>query len=463
MSRGKTIEIFKVWVSTIPNLGSRSAIRGEPELMHPIRPILRAFTFICVFTCVSSALHALDPKLLTEDTMLETVRFRLFGNEKEDVAEIRLDGDQYHLRLFNEKLASYYSVKIPAEDLISTEPLGTVVSAQISAKRTGLIRERELLRAERRKKAKLERSRKDVNRSGSNNSSGSDSRSTGAGVIHEEVSRDLGKQGYLSLLEDFGNRVEGMQDRLQGVLNSGQGFVSHLESWAQESDSKPRVFHALKNESLSIVEAAESLRKSLKSRLKEISRTLEQSRQGHLKVRDLAEIIDRIRQRLVRCEEKLGELESLEMACSDGLDSLGGPLIRAEEAVELVGSDSAKKRSPANFRGDPAASEKRVSILPASFNGVETDLPVEIEDRQPVIDNITRETVVPQKPGSDSSGTVGELKKLAGNEKSDFREDSPAEEPPVNRTGGGARDILLGAIFGAILVLGLGRLIKALP
>ena len=54
--------------------------------------------------------------------MLEKVRFRLFGNEKEGVAEIRLEGDEYHLRLFNEKLASYYSVKIPQcrPDLDST-------------------------------------------------------------------------------------------------------------------------------------------------------------------------------------------------------------------------------------------------------------------------------------------------------------------------------------------------------
>ena len=82
--------------------------------------------------------------------MLEKVRFRLFGNEKEGVAEIRLEGDEYYLRLFNEKLASYYSVKIPSADLISTQPLGSVVSEQITQQRSELVREREVIRAERR-------------------------------------------------------------------------------------------------------------------------------------------------------------------------------------------------------------------------------------------------------------------------------------------------------------------------
>ena len=170
--------------------------------------------------------------------MLEKVRFRLFGNEKEGVAEIRLEGDEYHLRLFNEKLASYYSVKIPSSDLISTDPLGSVVSEQIAQQRSELVRERELIRAERWEKARAEKSGAESGSSNSRSATGAGSSSPAGGVIHEEVSRELGKQGYLNLLEDFGNRVEGMQARIQGVLDSGEGFVSHLKSWGQESDSR---------------------------------------------------------------------------------------------------------------------------------------------------------------------------------------------------------------------------------
>ena len=390
--------------------------------------------------------------------MLEKVRFRLFGNEKEGVAEIRLEGDEYHLRLFNEKLASYYSVKIPSADLISTQPLGSVASEQITQQRSELVREREVIRAERREKARAEKTGPE--RGVSNSSSGVGSNSANGGVIHEEVSRELGKQGYLNLLEDFGNRVEGMQARIQGVLDSGEGFVSHLKSWGQESDSKPRVYHALKSESHSIVEAAESLKKSLKSRLKEIVRVREQTGQGHLKVRDLPEVIDRIRQRILRCEEKLGELESLEMACADGLDSLGNPVLLLKETTELAGVDSTAKRTVPAAGADARKMEKQVSIIPASFKEQTVDPTTPSENQSGNQPQLLKP--VDQKPAVSSDSGKRTNARSAGD--TDRPEpESPVEEPPVSGTGGGAREIILGAIFGAILVLGLGRLIKALP
>ena len=392
--------------------------------------------------------------------MLEKVRFRLFGNEKEGVAEIRLEGDEYHLRLFNEKLASYYSVKIPSADLISTQPLGSVVSEQITQQRSELVREREVIRAERREKARAEKTAPERGVSNSGSSNGVRSNSATGSVIHEEVSRELGKQGYLNLLEDFGNRVEGMQARIQGVLDSGEGFVSHLKSWGQESDSKPRVFHALKSESHSIVEAAESLKKSLKSRLKEIVRVREQTGQGHLKVRDLPEVIDRIRQRILRCEEKLGELESLEMACADGLDSLGNPVLLLRETTELAGVDSSAKRSVQAAGADARTLEKQVSIVPSSFKEQAVD-PTTPSENQPGNQPQLLKPV-DQKPAVSSDSGKRTNARPAGD--TDRPEpESPVEEPPVSGTGGGAREIILGAIFGAILVLGLGRLIKALP
>ena len=393
--------------------------------------------------------------------MLEKVRFRLFGNEKEGVAEIRLEGDEYHLRLFNEKLASYYSVKIPSSDLISTDPLGSVVSEQIAQQRSELVRERELIRAERREKARAEKSGAESGSSNSRSASGAGSSSpaassTAAGVIHEEVSRELGKQGYLNLLEDFGNRVEGMQARIQGVLDSGEGFVSHLKSWGQESDSKPRVYHALKSESHSIVEAAESLKKSLKSRLKEIVRVREQTGQGHLKVRDLPEVIDRIRQRILRCEEKLGELESLEMACADGLDSLGNPVLLSRETTELAGVDSTAKRSVSASESATRTLEKQVSIIPASFKEEAVVSTAPTGQKSQLLKPADQQSSVSTDSGKQiPAGPAGDTDRP--------EPESPAEEPPVSGTGGGAREIILGAIFGAILVLGLGRLIKALP
>ena len=392
--------------------------------------------------------------------MLEKVRFRLFGNEKEGVAEIRLEGDEYHLRLFNEKLASYYSVKIPSADLISTQPLGSVASEQITQQRSELVREREVIRAERREKARAEKTGPERGVSNSRSSSGVGSNSANGGVIHEEVSRELGKQGYLNLLEDFGNRVEGMQARIQGVLDSGEGFVSHLKSWGQESDSKPRVYHALKSESHSIVEAAESLKKSLKSRLKEIVRVREQTGQGHLKVRDLPEVIDRIRQRILRCEEKLGELESLEMACADGLDSLGNPVLLLKETTELAGVDSTAKRTVPAAGADARKMEKQVSIIPASFKEQTVDPTTPSENQSGNQPQLLKP--VDQKPAVSSDSGKRTNARSAGD--TDRPEpESPVEEPPVSGTGGGAREIILGAIFGAILVLGLGRLIKALP
>ena len=434
--------------------------------MYPIRSIFCGLTLLCLCLCFQPGLDAFDSGLSPADGMLEKVRFRLFGNEKEGVAEIRLEGDEYHLRLFNEKLASYYSVKISSADLISTQPLGSVVSEQITQQRSELVREREIIRAERREKARAEKTDPERGVPNSRSSSGVGSSSATGGVIHEEVSRELGKQGYLNLLEDFGNRVEGMQGRIQGVLDSGEGFVSHLKSWGQESDSKPRVFHALKSESHSIVEAAESLKKSLKSRLKEIVRVREQTGQGHLKVRDLPEVIDRIRQRILRCEERLGELESLEMACADGLDSLGNPVLLLKETTELAGVDSTAKSSVPASGADTRTLEKQVSIIPASFKGQTVDPTTPPGKKPQLLKPADQQSTVSTesgkritvRPAGDTDRPEPESPEPESPEP-----ESPVEEHPVSGAGGGAREIILGAIFGAILVLGLGRLIKALP
>ena len=420
--------------------------------MHSNRLCLCGLIALCgvFFTVMKSP--AADPPSSTDSIMLENVHYRLFGNEKQGVAEIRLEGDQYRLRLFNEKLASYYSVKIAVEDLISTEPLGSSVSTSIHQQRSEMIRQRDLLRAERRKKAESEKQKSRDSTQGSSAVEKSRSGSSKGGTFHEEVSPGLGKSDYLTLLDDFGDRVKEMQERSREVFLAGEGFVSSLESWAEESESKPRVFHALKSESHAIVEAAEAVQKSLKSRMKEILRTREQTGQGHLRVRDLPEIIDRIRQRLVRCEEKLGELESLEMACSDGLVTLGNPIIHhKDESTQLAEARPVKKRRKASIPAPGQPIEKPVNVVPASFRAEEAAAPPKTRGGD------AAETASPQVARVSSSPKSPEASVKAQKKTAD---DEGASSSPA---GSGAREIILGAIIGALLVLGLGRLIKALP
>lgn len=389
--------------------------------------------------------------------MLESVRFRLFGNEKQDVAEITLEDEQYRLRLFNQKLASYYSVKIPSEDLISSQPLGISASEEILQQRQELIRLRERDRQERRLKAQAKKQKERAPSDGV--SSAGDS---GSETLTEEIPSNLSLSGYRDLLTDFAHQVKEMQDRNDLVLSSGQGFVGRLRFWAEESDSKPRVFHALKSESHSIVENAESLKKRLASRMKEIIRTQEQAQQGHLRVRDLPEIIDRIRQRLLRCEENIGELESLKMACSDGLISLGEPRvdmpkndvakIDVPKKTKLIATEERIKSSPSLER--VSASVEEVAIAPGGYREPASEArasgsesrrgKMPIGEPSPFVRNTPAKTVTQVAKSSEMQGT-----------------EEAYTDPQAGSAG--AREMILGAILGALLVLGLGRLLKALP
>ncbi|OUU21519.1 MAG: hypothetical protein CBC13_08865 [Planctomycetia bacterium TMED53] len=407
--------------------------------------------------------QALAAQAQAQPAMLDEVRYLLFGKERAGIAEVSFEGKQCELRLFNDKLAAYYAVKIPEEDLLSSNPLGVSASAEIHEQRQLLIMTREQERIERRKKAAeakaLERVAKGAGKSSANRASGRSLTTP----LQEPIRKGLNKAGYLDLLEEFRSRISELQNRNEKVFDSGQDFLGRLVSWAEDSDAKTRVFHALKSETHSIIEDAEALRKTLVSRMKEIQRTVEQTDQGFLKERDLLEIVDRIRQRLVRCEERVGALESLELACADGLISLGDPIVRTEQIEEAV-SD-----------GKQASVKKPLAKKQASRSGRKAEVAARTEDRS--AENPKAPTqVVPASYRSGSSEVAAhqapKKKRVVSEEKEIVKPTAeaalnaePSSSKPENTSssGGGARELILGSIFGAILVLLLSRLIKALP
>ena len=85
-----------------------------------------------------------------QDEILEQVRFILFGRECQELAQVHLLDDGFQLTLFNDKLATYYKVKITSGDLISTTSVDAVKSRQVMLQRADLVAARERLRMARR-------------------------------------------------------------------------------------------------------------------------------------------------------------------------------------------------------------------------------------------------------------------------------------------------------------------------
>ncbi len=387
--------------------------------------------------------------------VLEAVKFRLFDKEREDVAEVTFEDDQFELRLFNEKLAAYYSVKILAEDLISAVPLGATESEEIQSRRQHLIMLREQARIERRKKAQAQKSaRKNLTRSGEINT-GPNSKQTSAATLLEPVKSGLDKSGYVELLGEFSVRTTELTARNVQIIDSSQSSLDRLAAWEEASDSKTRVYHALKRETHSILEDAESLRNTLASRKKEIQRTVEQAGQGHLKTRDLPEVVDRIRQRLARCEEKVGALESLTLACADGMVSLGDPIVHSgsdTQEAETTVARPVRASSAPRRKGEFATGND--SVVHASYRNA----PAKAEST-PTVEAGTQElSPVDNAIDADTEESVGGVT-IESNQPDDSDEGLQQDNQSTNRV----RDLIIGTIIGAILVLLLSRVIKSLP
>ena len=423
------------------------------------------FLTLCVQNLADGGLSVnrdASTSVMISEEMLERVTFVLFGQEREEIAEVSLEDAGYRITLFNEKLASHYSVVIALSDLISSQPLGMKISAEIQSQRSLKMEQREQVRRERRAAKKAERSSNSRDQSAS---SGSDRRKSGNKKsevsfkpLSETIEKGMSREECMDWLDEYGSLLSEMSSRNGTVLSEGTSALAGLAEWSEESESKPRVFHALKSESLTIVESAEDIKRSLSSRIREIQRTREQLQQGFFQVRDMPEVLDRIRLRVLKIDQKLGALESLQWACADGILALGSPVILAKQDSEI--SSQKPRQRTVNKTTRAKGSKPAVDVVPVRAledevgvtRSVNADPESSRFDRKP-----TRKS---ERSGSSSKKKTKEPV-LSAPAKDESLNES-LNESPVG-SGNSYREIILGALLGALGVLLISQLLKKLP
>ncbi|MDE0959245.1 MAG: hypothetical protein OSB09_00530 [Planctomycetota bacterium] len=413
-----------------------------------------------------------EPEILAaRDEVLEQVRFILYGKERSEVAEVQLVGDQYQLTLFSEKLASHYSVQISQEEWISSESIPAGRAAQILRERALTIAARERLRIERRE-LRRSRIREQQDRPSGRNSAGrtgsSSSRVEAVDMpisslatpilTSESAKQSVGiLQQFLLVSEELGQRIDHM-----GAL--GVGCVSQLSDWNRASERGSALYSRLREETYHLIEQIEFLARKVQSRSQEISRSIISIEDGEIRSRDIAEVSDLIRRRLLSIEEKLDSLEAQLGACSDGIAGLGDPIVRASTASEP--SDIAARPEPATARRTAAVTQTVADLSQIPSQASPTGATLTSRRAAPELSRSTprrpksKEEIEPDgQSGSSDRGVVGE------DQPSDDLEDanrSDSTRSDSTKDAGMTRTLLLGGILGAIFAWAVAQLVKHL-
>ena len=423
------------------------------------RKIGRALILLLFLWTVPVGVCSAQDSVNSDPVILEEVNFLLFGRERQEVGEVQLQGQKYRIRLFDARISTYYSVTISAEDLISTTPISADRSLRILRERAVLIAARESLREKRRKErrdqalAKSARSepRSRGNKPNTNARTHDPSPASGGSISLKEAvptrsSLEQGKEILLRL-----NQVcEELLQRSVGLLRVGHDCQEFLRSWNAASDGNSRLFAKLREESYSLVEKTESIGDQIRVRMKEIDWTIAQVKSRDLRARDLPELADRIRRRVLQCEQRVDSLEVLLSACADGLKVLGDPIVARSELEAQPVSRTAVTREPSR----PAHSSAR--SVPEAVD----------EDQVTVVTSTARK--LPGKPDSsvrnetrsavETKNVVDEIERVAVSE----AEPETQPESESSPTSGGFQTLILGGILGALLVLLLAKVLKSL-
>ena len=419
-------------------------------------------------------------KSMAADRVLEQVRFILYGNERNEVAEVQLDQDQYLLTLFNETLASHYSVRVSRQELISSEPILAERTARILSERAVTIAARERLRVERRE-LRRSRSRKEQGRTtghGGGSSSGSargstNRSSTSSDEIGESthsslvspISPKVSASKSIQILNNFMLVTEELGHRTDQMRVTSAGCEIQLTEWNRASDRGTALYSRLREETYHLIEQEEVLAKKIESRSQEIIRSLADVEAGKIRSRDLAEVIDRIRRRLLSIEQKLDSVEAHLSACSDGIQALGDPIVLASLPAES--SDSSARPQHASVR--PEVSMTR----PA------TDTNQRSSAKGRVIPAVSSGRSDPEEPGNPPRRQGGSGEKeadeaLVSHSRGDPQQDQvnddldESDESDESSESGSAgkedmtRTLMLGGILGALFALILAQLIRRL-
>ena len=409
-------------------------------------------------------------KSMAADRVLEQVRFILYGNERNEVAEVQLDQDQYLLTLFNETLASHYSVRICREELISSEPILAERTERILSERAVTIAARERLRVERRE-LRLSRSRKEPglttghrggsssgSASGSSTSSNEIGKSTNSSLA-SPISPKVSASESIQILKSFLLVTEELGHRADQLRVTSAGCEIQLTEWNRASDRGTALYSRLREETYHLIEQEEVLAKKIQSRSQEIIRSLAAVEAGEIRSRDLAEVIDRIRRRLLSIEQKLDSVEAQLSACSDGVQALGDPIVLASPRAES--SDSSARPEHASVRPE------------VSMTRTVTDTNQGSSAKGRVIPAVSSGRSDPEESGNppQRQGVSGEKEAdeaLVSHSRGDQQQDQVNDDLDESSVSGSAgkedmtRTLMLGGILGALFALVLAQLIRRL-
>ena len=384
-----------------------------------------------------------------QDEILEQVRFILFGRECQELAQVHLLEDGFQLTLFNDKLATYYKVKITSDDLISTASVDAVKSRQVMLQRADLVAARERLRMARRE---ARRARAETRRPaprpgiGSTTSSPATDRKqkehSSSSLLAPVPSSRTIVQGH-AILDQFRMVGEELLQRSEQLAAIGSECQEKLKDWNRRSQQGSPLSSRLREETYQLVERTESIEQRIQFRLEEIDRCNASIEDGELRARDISEITDRIRRRLLQCEQKVDSIEALLSACSDGVDRLGNPIVLATASEDAQPVTPGPRRSTASVRDSvPRKASAKVPELPPMKR--ETGAVAKSSVERPARDQRDRKSVE-TGPGE-----------LPTQERTDAQESETSAEIREDST----RTLLLGAILGALLVLAIAQLIK---
>lgn len=417
---------------------------------------------------------------LAADRVLEQVRFILYGNERNEVAEVQLDQDQYLLTLFNETLASHYSVRISREELISSEPILAERAERILSERAVTIAARERLRIERRELMRS-RSRKEQGlttgqRGGSSsgstrgstrgNTSGSSSSNEIEGGTNSSlaspISPKVSASKSIQILKNFMLVTEELEHRADQMRVTSAGCETQLTEWNRASDRGTALYSRLREETYHLIEQEEVLARKIQSRSQEINRSLADVEAGEIRSRDLAEVIDHIRRRLLSIEQKLDSVEAQLSACSDGIQALGDPIVLASSPAES---------------SDRTARPEHASVRPeVSMTRTATDTNQESSAKGRVIPAVSSGRSDPEEPrnpprrqggGGEKEADEALVSPSRGDPQQDQVHDDQDESDESSESGSAGKEemtrtLLLGGILGALFALVLAQLIRRL-
>ncbi|MGE4619297.1 MAG: hypothetical protein AAEJ04_05750 [Planctomycetota bacterium] len=433
-------------------MSSLAAWYGDSPYRLPLLLLLLGF-----------ALNGACSAQVPDAVVLEEVSLVLYGRERQEIAEVHLEGEQYRIQLFNPGLSTYYIVTIARSDLLSSSPIEAERTIQILRERERLIAARERLREERRKarREKALAAKVDPRKSGQGNKRTSSSRAakpTSSSNRSISLKDPIPSRSSLEQGQDILHRLQQICEELieksDVLVRQGGICQESLRSWGAASVGSSRLYSRLHEECNSLMEQTDALVRRIHARMKEMDWTLSQIKSRDLRSRDVPEIADGIRRRVLQCEQKMDSLEAMFLACRDGLKALGDPNVESSSTSEIqivklvsreVVSGESSRPQPSTGSSD-SKTIRTVASRPSRRKPENENAAAKVKKKEALVDPIP----VDRKIVDQTEPEVVE-------------ETNPTTNPTTNTSESGTSTLLLGGVLGALLVLILSKVLKSLP